>query len=105
MSFVDFDFEAAVIRPLPILLSWAPPNRPRSTACRIGWRRNTAPLSAPAGFECALVEHQVDGATIPCEPTYEAGKLLARRLAAEWPGGHGGDDPKNDALGGLVAGS
>jgi DNA-binding LacI/PurR family transcriptional regulator len=105
ISFVDFDFEAAVDTAVAHL-------------AQLGHRRlglvNRTPLRlaagygpavrAEAGFTRALVEHGVTGVTIPCEPTYEAGKALARRLGAEWPELTAAIVPNNDALGGLVSG-
>jgi DNA-binding LacI/PurR family transcriptional regulator len=106
ISFVDFDFEAGVDTAVAHLAQLghrqiALVNR---TPYRLAAEYGPA-VRAQSGFERALVEHDVDGATIPCEPTYEAGKALARHLAAEWPEVTAVIVPNNDALGGLVAGS
>lgn len=106
ISFVDFDFAAAI-------------NDAVGHLARLGHRQiclvNRTPqhlavgygpaVRAQAGFERAVAEDGLSGVTIPCEPTYEAGLALARRLAREWPELTAAIVLNNDALGGLVAGT
>jgi DNA-binding LacI/PurR family transcriptional regulator len=106
ISYVDFDFVEAVGNAVEHL-------------ARLGHRRlalvNGTPeqltagygpaVRALAGFERALTERGVSGTMIPCEPAFEAGQTLARRLAAALPEVTAAIVLNNDALGGLVAGT
>lgn len=106
ISFVDFDFNAAVDAAVAHLARLghqhiALVNR---TPQHLGAGYGPA-VRAQVGFERALAAHEVTGVTIPCEPMYEAGHALARQLAAERPEMTAAIVPNNDALGGLVAGA
>jgi DNA-binding LacI/PurR family transcriptional regulator len=106
ISFVDFDFAAAVDAAVAHLARLGHRhiglvNRtPRRLAAEYG-----PAVRAQAGFERAVAEHDVSGIAIPCEPSYEAGQSLARRLTSEWTELTAAIVLNNDALGGLVAGT
>jgi DNA-binding LacI/PurR family transcriptional regulator len=105
LSFVDFDFAAAVDAAVAHLarLGHRHVGLVNRTPQRLAAGYGPA-VRAQAGFERAVAEHGVAGITIPCEPAYEAGQALARRLSAEWPELTAAIVLNNDALGGLVAG-